>query len=152
MNEAIFAGKIRIRDILIDVYNSFDDPLFRASDIAKLIDYSYGNVNRLVSLTEEDERLELLIVVSGQRRKALFVTEKGLYDILEQSRMPLARAWRSVVNEELIKLRKSKNMNIEEQFDDWNLMMEDIFFDEETGDIYRSVTVVGGDVEQVKEV
>lgn len=152
MNEAIFVGKIRIRDILIDVYNTYDDPLFRASDIAKLIDYSYGNVNRLVSLTEEDERLELLVVVSGQRRKALFVTEKGLYDILEQSRMPLARAWRSVVNEELIKLRKSKNMNIEEQFDDWNLMMEDIFFDEETGNIYRSVTVAGGDVEQVKEV
>lgn len=152
MIEAVLVGEIRIQNRLLSVYNSLDEPLFRASDVADLLEYSYGNVHRLVSLTESDERLELHTVVAGQRRKALFLTEKGLYDILSQSRMPLARAWRSVIHEELIELRRGRGLNIEEQFSQWDEAMNDIFFDEETGEIYRSATIAGGDVIQVKEV
>lgn len=151
MNEAKLVGEIRLRNRCLPVYNSLDEPLFKAADIANILEYSYGNVSRLVSTTEEDERLELLTVVGGQRRRAVFVTEKGLYDILSQSRMEFARAWRSVVHDELIGLRKSRGLDIEEQFVYWDLAMNDIFFDEETGEIYRSVTVPGGDVIQVKE-
>ena len=63
--------------------------------------------------------------------------------------MPYARKWRRIVLSELISLRKAKNMTIEEQFDEWAKQIDDIYYDEETGRLMRSVTVPGGDVEQV---
>lgn len=36
-----------------------------------------------------------------------------------------------------------------EQFQDWDDAAESIYFDEETGMMMQSVTVAGGDVEQV---
>ena len=78
-----------------------------------------------------------------------FVTETGLYNVLAQSRKPIARAWRRVIAEELIALRRSRGKNISEQFEDWDHRADAIYFDEETGMLMRSVTVPGGDVEQV---
>ena len=39
--------------------------------------------------------------------------------------------------------------DISEQFEDWDHRADAIYFDEETGMLMRSVTVPGGDVEQV---
>lgn len=68
---------------------------------------------------------------------------------LAQSRKTLARAWRRVIHEELIALRRSRGKNISEQFEDWDHQADTIYFDEATGMLMRSVTVPGGDVEQV---
>lgn len=59
-------------------------------------------------MCEEDEKLKLPLVVAGQRRSVNFVTENGLYNILAQSRMEIARSWRRVVHDELINMRKEK--------------------------------------------
>jgi prophage antirepressor-like protein len=132
----------------LDVYSSLDEPLFKAVDVAKIIDYSAGNTWRMLDLCENDEKLELQNVVAGQRRRASFVTEMGLYNILSQSSKPIARKWRRVVHQELIDLRKERNMNFVEQMGEWEHAMDDIFFDDE-GKMWRSITVAGGDVEQV---
>ena len=87
--------------------------------------------------------------MAGQRRAVNFVTENGLYNILAQSRMELARAWRRVVHDELINMRKEKGLNISEQFEEWDHAMDNIYFDEDTGRLMQSVTVPGGDVIQV---
>lgn len=87
--------------------------------------------------------------VAGQHRRVTFLTESGLYSVLAQSRKPVARAWRRVIAEELIALRRSRGKNISEQFEDWGHMADTIYFDEVTGRLMRSVTVPGGDVEQV---
>lgn len=49
----------------------------------------------------------------------------------------------------MIALRRSRGKNISEQFEDWDYMADTIYFDEVTGRLMRSVTVPGGDVEQV---
>lgn len=103
----------------------------------------------MLEMCEEDEKLNLPMVVAGQRRSVSFITETGLYNILSQSRKPIARAWRRIIHEELINLRKSRGNNIVEQFDDWNHELDDIYFDEETGKLMQSVTVQGGDVIQI---
>lgn len=77
------------------------------------------------------------------------MTETGLYNVLSQSRKPIARAWRRIIHEELITLRKTRGKNIAEQFEDWDNQADTIFFDEETGMMMQSVTVAGGDVEQI---
>ena len=142
-------GTIKFDNKLLDVYRTLNNPLFRATDVANMIQYSEGNTWKLLELCEEDEKLNLPTVVAGQTRTVSFVTETGLYNILAQSRKPTARKWRRVVHEELVKLRKARDMDILQQFDEWERLAEDLYFDEETGILMRSVTVQGGDVEQV---
>lgn len=142
-------GTIKLGGQELDVYSSLDEPVFKAADIAMMLDYSAGNVWNLLGMCEEDEKLTLTMIVAGQRRQVSFVTERGLYNILEQSRKPLARKWRRVINNELIALRKARNMDILDRFEEWGHELNNIYFDEETGMIMESVTVAGGDVEQV---
>lgn len=133
----------------LDVYVSLDNPLFKALDVAKMIDYSDGNTWKMLEMCEEDEKLNLPMVVAGQRRTVSFVTETGLYNILSQSRKPIARKWRRIIHDELIRLRRSRNMNVVEQFEEWDHELDTLYYDEETDTVMRSVTVQGGDVEQV---
>lgn len=142
-------GHIKFKNCVIPVYGDLDKPLFRASDVADLVEYGEGNVWNLVRMCEEDEHLTLPIVVAGQRRSVTFITETGLYNILSQSRKPLARAWRRVVHEELIALRRSEGKNIAEKFDEWDHQADNIYFDEDHGCLMRSITIQGGDVIQV---
>ena len=148
-NEVEKVGTVRIGNYILNVYGDLNEPLFMASEIGVLIEYSAGNTYRLTQFCEDDEVLLLQTVVAGQRRRVTFVNELGLYNILEQSRMPVARKWRRVINEQIRSMRLAKRLNITQQFDEWNDEMDDIYFDEETGRMMRSVTVQGGDVIQV---
>ena len=142
-------GSIAFDNRQLAVYDSLDDPIFRASDVAEMIDYSDGNTWKMLEMCEEDEKLVLPLVVAGQRRSVSFVTENGLYNILSQSRKPIARKWRRVVHNELIRMRKERKMNVSEQFEEWDHLLDDIYWDEEKQCLMQSVTVQGGDVEQV---
>ena len=147
--ELTIVGEIKFKNCVLAVYGDLDAPLFRAQDVADLIEYGSGNVWNLVNLCEDDEHMLLPVMVGGQRRKVTFITETGLYNILSQSKKPIARAWRRVVHEELIALRRSQGKNVSEKFDEWDHLADNIYFDEERGCLMRSVTVQGGDVEQV---
>ncbi len=150
VNELVkIVGHIRLGSSVLDVYGDLDEPLFKASDIANIIEYSHGNAWKMLDMCEEDEKLNLPMVVAGQRRAVSFVNEHGLYSILSQSRKEIARAWRRVVHDELINIRQAKGFDISEQFDEWDNAMDNIYFDEATGQLMQSVTTPGGDVEQV---
>ena len=142
-------GTIKFVDKFLNVYSDLDKPLFRASDISDMIGYSEGNTWKMLEMVEEDEKLNLPMVVAGQRRQVSFVTELGLYNILAQSRKPIARTWRRVVHQELIKLRKEKGKDVVEQFTEWDHEAETIYWDEEKHCLMQSITTPGGDVEQV---
>lgn len=147
-NEKI-VGQIEFDGKTVDVYRSLNYPIFRASDVSAMIDYSEGNTWKMLEMCEHDEKLNLPLVVAGQTRTVSFVTETGLYNILSQSRKPIARKWRRVIHEELIRLRRARGMDIIQQFEEWDHELDGLYFDEETGILMRSVTVQGGDVEQV---
>ena len=132
--EVKIVGEIKFKTCTLPVYRDLDEPLFKAGDVAELMDYGPNNIWNLTNLCEEDERLVLSSEVAGQHRRVTFLTESGLY---------------SVLAEELIALRRSRGKNISEQFEDWDHMADTIYFDEVTGRLMRSVTVPGGDVEQV---
>ena len=142
-------GTINFDDRALNVYQSLDEPLFRATDISSMIGYSEGNTWKMLQMCEEDEKLNLPMVVAGQRRQVSFVTETGLYNILSQSRKPLARKWRRVIHNELIRMRKEKGMNVVEQFEEWDHLADTIYFDEDTKLLMQSITVQGGDVDQI---
>lgn len=142
-------GSIKFGNQNLDVYISLDNPIFKAGDVANILDYSQGNVWKMLEMCEEDEKLILPLVVGGQKRSVSFITETGLYNVLSQSRKNIARGWRRIVHEELIRLRKSQSKDIVEKFQDWDELMDDIYFDEDTGVMMQSITIQGGDVIQV---
>lgn len=142
-------GTIKFDKRFLDVYSSLDEPLFRASDVAGLIDYSPNNIWKMLEMCEQDEKLILPMVVAGQRRNVSFVNEHGLYNILAQSRKPIARKWRRVIFDELIRMRIDRDMDICDQFEEWDHALDDIYWDDEAGMLMQSVTIAGGDVIQV---
>ena len=142
-------GTITFDDRTLNVYQSLDEPVFRASDIATMIGYSEGNTFKLLELCEKDEKLKLPMVVAGQTRYVSFVTELGLYNILAQSRKLTARKWRRVVHAELVRMRRDRGMSVVDQFDEWDDLLDTVYWDEEKKMLMQSVTVQGGDVEQV---
>lgn len=152
MNNLNVVGTITFDNRLLNVYGSLDNPIFKASDVASMIDYSDGNTWKMMQMCEEDEKLNLPMVVAGQTRQVAFITELGLYDILSQSRKLIARKWRRVVHNQLVAMRREKGMTVVDQFDEWDDLLDTVYWDEELGMLMQSVTVQGGDVEQIPYV
>lgn len=145
-------GTITFDDKTLNVYQSLDEPVFRASDIASMIGYSEGNTWKMLQMCEEDEKTNLPLVVAGQTRQVSFVTELGLYNILAQSRKLIARKWRRVVHTQLVAMRKEKGMTVVDQFEEWDDLLDTVYWDEDAKMLMQSVTVQGGDVEQIPYV
>lgn len=80
--ETKVVGKITFDNKQLDVYSSLDEPLFRAQDVAEMLDYSEGNTWNLLELCEDDEKMQFSMTIGGQKRWANFITESGLYNIL----------------------------------------------------------------------
>lgn len=142
-------GTIKFDNKFLNVYSSVNEPLFRATDVANIIGYSEGNTWKMLEVCEEDEKLNLPMVVAGQKRTVSFITELGLYNVLSQSRKPIARKWRRIIHNEIIRLRKERGLTIMAQFDEWDHELDTLYIDPETGILMQSVTVQGGDVEQI---
>lgn len=140
-------GQINFDGHMLEVYNSLDEPYFLAQDIAKLIDYSIGKTGQMLVSLEKDEYLTDIQHRSGQKRSMYMVTELGLYNILSQSRKPIARKWRRIVHSNLILMRRKNNLNIAGQFDEWDAMNDNLFIDEDSGELMEFYTLPGGDVE-----
>jgi len=66
--------------------------------------------------------------------------------------MELARKWRKIIHEELVALRRARGNSVVDQFNEWDRLSDTLYFDEETGIMMQSVTVAGGDVEQIPYV
>ncbi|MGT2797083.1 BRO-N domain-containing protein [Streptococcus intermedius] len=81
------------------VYGTADEPLFVAKDIAEWIEYDLSSVNKMLDKIDEDEKLVGTLFRSGQNREVWFLTENGLYEVLMQSRKPLAKEFKKKVKE-----------------------------------------------------
>jgi prophage antirepressor-like protein len=89
------------------IYGNIENPLFMAKDVAIWIEYDTNKVNEMVAMVDEEEKLTETISWSGQRRKMWFLTENGLYEVLMQSRKPIAKEFKTKVKEILKTIRKT---------------------------------------------
>lgn len=92
-----------ILDKEFKIYNTIEEPFFLAKDVANWIEHN--QVARMIDLVDEDEKLKCLISTSGQNREMWFLTEDGLYEVLMQSRKPIAKQFKKQVKQLLKKLR-----------------------------------------------
>lgn len=73
----------------ITVYGTNENPLFLAKDVAEWIEHS--DTSMMMKSVDDDEKLIQTILVSGQKRDVLMLTENGLYEVLMLSRKPIAK-------------------------------------------------------------
>lgn len=122
-------GKLQIlteREVLgktFKIYGEIDNPLFLAKDVATWIDYSYKDgrkinrdITKMLSLVEDSEKEKFSIKFSGENSspegmrkntEMWFLTEDGVYEILMQSRKPVAKIFKKRVKEILKSIRKT---------------------------------------------
>lgn len=80
------------------VYGTWESPLFLAKDVAEWIEYSVSNTSKLLDNIEEEEKALVQIVrEDGSTHKQWFLTEEGLYEVLMQSRKPIAKEFKKQV-------------------------------------------------------
>lgn len=85
------------------IYGTIENPLFLAKDVAEWIEHS--DVSMMLRKVDEDEKLIQTLFVSGQNREMWFLTEDGLYEVLMQSRKPIAKQFKKKVKEILKQIR-----------------------------------------------
>lgn len=85
------------------IYGDFENPLFKASDVANWIEHS--NVSRMLESIDENEKIKSEIGTLTNSYSAWFLTEDGLYEVLMQSRKPIAKAFKREVKQILKTIR-----------------------------------------------
>lgn len=100
----------QVTDVVIfgenfNIYGDINNPLFLASDVAEMIEYSSDKVGQMLELVDDNEKLTDTIYRAGQRREMWFLTEYGLYELLMQSRKPLAKKFKLVIKNILKQIR-----------------------------------------------
>ncbi|MDO4584691.1 MAG: phage antirepressor KilAC domain-containing protein [Planctomycetia bacterium] len=88
----------------LKVYGTFEEPLFLAADVAEWIEHS--DTRKMTDTVDEEEKLIGTIFRSGQNREMWFLTEDGLYEVLMQSRKPIAREFKREVKRMLKEIRR----------------------------------------------
>ena len=87
------------------IYGDYENPLFLAKDVAEWIEHS--NARMMLQGVDEDEKqcVSNPYALQGQKEQ-WFLTENGLYEVLMQSRKPIAKEFKNQVKEILKSIRK----------------------------------------------
>ena len=103
----------------LSVYGTVENPLFVASEVAKMIDYgkngstSYA-VNAMVrTVDREEKKVRLIISPDGNTLSTTLLTEDGFYEVLLMSRKPVAKELKKKVKEVLKVLRIKGRYEVE---------------------------------------
>lgn len=87
------------------IYGTPEEPLFLAKDVAEWIGNDTSQIKKLLDKIDEDEKVRNNITTLGGIQNTWFVTEDGLYELLMQSRKPIAKAFKKEVKKILKDIR-----------------------------------------------
>lgn len=85
------------------VYGTAENPLFLAKEVAEMIEHS--QVTRMVESVDDEEKVVNIVHTLGGDQKSWFLTEDGLYEVLMQSRKPIAKQFKKGVKAILKEIR-----------------------------------------------
>lgn len=86
------------------IYGDYENPLFLAKDVAEWIEHS--NARMMLQSVDDDEKVVKNAYTLGGNQEQWFLTENGLYEVLMQSRKPIAKEFKKQVKEILKSIRK----------------------------------------------
>ena len=128
-----------------DIYGSVMEPLFLAVDVARAIGYSVGDTNKMLQLVDDHEKMIGRIFWSSKTRSMWFLTEYGLYEVLMQSRKPIAKIFKNDVKRALRDLRLSDVGIGAPTFEDGNEIVDDFYWCDLCKSWWEYLTGPGGD-------
>lgn len=85
------------------VYGTLENPLFLAKDVADWIEHS--DTSKMIRSVDEDEKVKNIVRTLGGTQETWFLTEDGLYEVLMQSRKPIAKQFKKQVKNILKEIR-----------------------------------------------
>lgn len=106
MNELKVLNEQEVLGKQFKVYGTAEEPLFLAKDVAEWIDYDTSSVNKMLANVDDDEKVRKNVPTLGGMQESWCLTENGLYEVLMQSRKPIAKQFKKKVKEILKTIRK----------------------------------------------
>ena len=111
------------------IYGTIEQPLFLAKDVAEWIEHS--DVSTMLRKIDEDEKVKKIcdtnnVCTTSKARdtqEMWFLTEDGLYEVLMQSRKPIAKAFKKEVKEILKTIRKHGVYAVEQVLNDPDMLI-----------------------------
>jgi prophage antirepressor-like protein len=143
-------GEFKFCNRYFPIYGSIEEPLFLAVDVARAIDYSVGHTSHMIEQVDPDEKVLIRRNSANQtnkkggvRKPVWFLTENGVYEVLFQSRKPVAKAFKKVVKDMLRDIREKRGGS----FDWLDEEMAKHAMDPETG-LYRPIDIYGDFIDE----
>ena len=87
------------------MYGTKEEPLFKAKDVAEWIGHS--DTSTMVNTVDDDEKGTKIICTLGGVQQCLMLTEDGLYEVLMQSKKPIAKKFKKEVKKILKQVRQT---------------------------------------------
>lgn len=89
-------GTEKFINLELNYYNSFENPLFLASDVAKILQERDGyTVARKVN---ESEKVKKIIATNGRNQSVIFITKNGLLQLINNTRKLSENKKSSLIN------------------------------------------------------
>ncbi len=105
MNELKIIDQREVLGKQFRIYGTPENPLFLAKDVASWIEHSKPSA--MIESVDDDEKLMETLFTSGQNRQVWLLTEDGMYEVLFQSRKPIAKAFKKEVKKILKTIRQT---------------------------------------------
>ena len=128
MNELKIIDERELLGKQLRIYGDFQNPLFLAKDVAEWIEHS--NVTKMLNGIDKTEKIVIkipsnnLLVGLQSNTEYTFLTEEGLYEVLMQSRKPIAKEFKKKVKEILKDVRKYGMYATDELLDNPDLIIK----------------------------
>lgn len=85
------------------IYGDLENPLFLAKDVAEWIEHS--DTSTMIRNVDDEEKVTNNVCTLGGIQEAWFLTEDGVYEVLMQSRKPIAKQFKKEVKKILKQIR-----------------------------------------------
>lgn len=115
----------KVANQTLTIYGTEENPLFLAKDVAEWIEHT--NVSSMLQKVDEDEKVKLNNTYFENRtggNGTMFLTEDGLYEVLMQSRKPIAKTFKKEVKKILKDIRKHGMYAKDEILDNPDLLIQ----------------------------
>ena len=106
----------------ITIKGTFEEPLFRANDIATVLEM--GNIRTTINDFDETEKVLTKSDTLGGNQQVAFLTEKGLYKVLFRSRKPIAEKFQNWVCEVIKEIRLTGEYKLNKENEELKQQLE----------------------------
>lgn len=122
MNELKMIDERELLGKQFRVYGDFENPLFKADEVAKWIEHS--NVSKMLENIENTDKIKCEIGTLTNSYSAWFLTEDGLYEVLMLSKKPIAKEFKKEVKKILKSIRKNGMYVVDDLLDNPDLAIQ----------------------------